>query len=557
MEPRCCWLTTVLLLLSAVACLLPLEASAFTPHVGAIFENRYELLAELPHHQKISAQPPAGDDDGAVSLLQLPFPTDLGRAYNAIAEKSSGTFGNVWKVKKLATGEVIALKFFFNPYLKETAPKEFLKHSDIARIDLSQRRIDYMHSECQWPDTIANRLPKDPRAGYFMKCLGSYLDGKKSDYMYLELSYAGDVPLERYGAESPISSLGTLQMAVYQIISALDYLTTSDSRAAKLIHHDLKDANIMTNGLAGADFKLTLVDYGEMTVCNADNDRYMATTEWWAGPEYSSANAFCNPSRCDCSTFDMYSAGVTFGNMLCGSNWFAHDLHTQKEVANSAAGFEKFLNNLFAARPQVRNWLRETRFKEAGGLDLLRSMLLTDPVNRLTASEALSYKFLQSAAAATAEAAAAAQKVRARQAAAAARLAAEAAQERLEEQRQMRTLTAKKWAAALRRHCSLTITEDDTSYLCCSCEYDWQNNKVTYAEPPYCPVGMTPCTGGPAGLYEIMGKPVCRCQNSFSLMGSVMFKNWIFSFNDYTSSRENLERVCPDCYDDDYEKRSI
>eukprot|EP00696_Hemimastix_kukwesjijk_P009905 gnl/Hemi2/22486_TR7493_c0_g1_i1.p1 gnl/Hemi2/22486_TR7493_c0_g1~~gnl/Hemi2/22486_TR7493_c0_g1_i1.p1 ORF type:complete len:1112 (-),score=214.81 gnl/Hemi2/22486_TR7493_c0_g1_i1:123-3458(-) len=394
----------LLLLWLAVACSLLSLACCARPQVGDLFDGRY-ILRELLHvtYEKDLAVAPASDleedESSNLQLLQLqPWPlTSATHAhYTSPHELSSGSFGNVWRVTDTVAGKDIALKLF----LKNDGTR-FLKYADCDAAMLSK-----LKGECKWPKRIAARVPGDERSSYFPICYNAFIDGMTSSYMYLELSLVPGQALSLFTMTAD-TTRDNVQSMLYQLVSALDYMTTHTGTAVKpFIHHDLKGRNAIAEATGGGNVKVTVVDLGELMECTAEKAIKGAVgTKLFTAPEVRNHTyrGFCPPGTCHCSSFDMYSVGVMFGDFFSSQKEykFAYLLDDCRAAGYhpadlSLADFENFLkNNLFKTnniRTDRYDWFRHV--KDAGGWDLLRRMIDPTPSSRITPAEALRHIYL-------------------------------------------------------------------------------------------------------------------------------------------------------------------
>ena len=157
---------------------------------------------------------------------------------------------------------------------------------------------------------------------------------------------------------------------IFQILEALEYM-----HGKKIMHRDLKPENIMLRS-ASDTIDIGLVDLGFATYeSDYKNLFYRCGTPGYVAPE------ILNDRPYDCKA-DIFSAGVIFYILLSGVVPFYGKSYEEIVKRNS----EAVINFSFPGSGSMRE----------ATLDLLRRMLERDPMNRISARDALLHPCFQS-----------------------------------------------------------------------------------------------------------------------------------------------------------------
>ncbi|KAM7378028.1 hypothetical protein PAMA_013092 [Pampus argenteus] len=181
-----------------------------------------------------------------------------------------------------------------------------------------------------------------------------------------------------------------VQFLVYQMLKGLKYI-----HSAGIIHRDLKPGNLAIN----PDCELKILDFGLARQADAEMTGYVVT-RWYRAPE-----VILNWMHYT-QTVDIWSAGCIMAEMLLGKPLFKGNDHLDqlreimKITGTPGADFvvklqsqdaKNYIKNL----PKVPKKDLHTIFSKASSnaVCVLEKMLLLDPEQRVSASEALDLPF--------------------------------------------------------------------------------------------------------------------------------------------------------------------
>uniref|UniRef100_A0A8C4I530 mitogen-activated protein kinase n=1 Tax=Dicentrarchus labrax TaxID=13489 RepID=A0A8C4I530_DICLA len=181
-----------------------------------------------------------------------------------------------------------------------------------------------------------------------------------------------------------------LQFLVYQMLKGLKYI-----HSAGIIHRDLKPGNLAIN----PDCELKILDFGLARQADAEMTGYVVT-RWYRAPE-----VILNWMHYT-QTVDIWSAGCIMAEMLLGKPLFKGNDHLDqlreimKITGTPAADFivklqSQDAKNYIRSLPKVPKKDLHSIFSKASSsaVCVLEKMLLLDPEQRVSASEALDLPF--------------------------------------------------------------------------------------------------------------------------------------------------------------------
>ncbi|XP_073336547.1 mitogen-activated protein kinase 12b isoform X2 [Pagrus major] len=181
-----------------------------------------------------------------------------------------------------------------------------------------------------------------------------------------------------------------VQFLVYQMLKGLKYI-----HSAGIIHRDLKPGNLAIN----PDCELKILDFGLARQADAEMTGYVVT-RWYRAPE-----VILNWMHYT-QTVDIWSAGCIMAEMLLGKPLFKGNDHLDqlreimKITGTPAADFVVKLQsqdakNYIRSLPKVPKKDLHSIFSKASSnaVCVLEKMLLLDPEQRVSASEALELPF--------------------------------------------------------------------------------------------------------------------------------------------------------------------
>ena len=278
-------------------------------------------------------------------LCKVFLQCDFHDKFHTLKMIGKGSFARVYLVQNKENGRRYAVKAFSKEYLlSQNKGKESL----INEIEVMQR----LNHE-------------------FVMNLEEIHESKNSIYLVLELLEGGE--LLNYISVQNKLSLRDCHRIIYCILSALAYMDEK-----KIMHRDLKPDNmILKKKEPLSQCTLKLVDFGLATKHDIDEYLYKRCgTPGFVAPEVinapSNQNIHYDP-KCD-----VFSTGVIFYILLTEKSPF--DGRSFKEILqkNKKCNIDFDVKQLNTNSPAV---------------DLLKKMLIKDPVKRLSAKQALKHPF--------------------------------------------------------------------------------------------------------------------------------------------------------------------
>lgn len=160
-----------------------------------------------------------------------------------------------------------------------------------------------------------------------------------------------------------------------QVLTAMEYLSTSDDSRQAIIHYDLKPANILLD----QDGNVKITDFGLSKIIDADSMELTsqgAGTYWYLPPE-----CFLKDARIS-NKVDVWSIGVIYYQMLVGKRPFGHG---QTQDAILADG--TILNARAVHFPEEQALSAECQ-------NFIRACLMYDQVLRPTIADLCSHPYI-------------------------------------------------------------------------------------------------------------------------------------------------------------------
>ena len=296
----------------------------------------------------------------------------LGDDYKPIERLGNGTYGTVYKVKKLSSGEIFAVKKFNmeketdgipSTALREIAILKQLNHPNIVSVkDLAfgEKSIELCLEYCSFDlKKLMDHLLKNDRKNY---------------------------------------NLSFIQNMMYQILQGVEYLHCN-----KIFHRDLKPQNILVTD----SYIAKLADFGLSRVYSIPLRPYTKEilTLWYRAPEMLlGTNTYS-------IGLDMWSLGCIFVELFCGKPFVTGDSEidqlfklfqifgTFNDVILPGYKNYPFFSEEFPFWHPLglRNYLLERTVvkMDERALDLAEKMLRVDPCKRISCREALKHKFFE------------------------------------------------------------------------------------------------------------------------------------------------------------------
>ncbi|KAK1426254.1 hypothetical protein QVD17_14924 [Tagetes erecta] len=133
----------------------------------------------------------------------------------------------------------------------------------------------------------------------------------EKDEKIIVYEYASKGSLDRYLNDACLTWVERLNICI-DVASALDFLHGGAEKQAKVIHRDIKSANILLDN----DWKARLADFGLSLISPLVQDTDYVIDHWCGTPGYS--DPFYKKSRFLTIESDIYSFGVVLFEILCG-----------------------------------------------------------------------------------------------------------------------------------------------------------------------------------------------------------------------------------------------
>jgi len=194
-------------------------------------------------------------------------------------------------------------------------------------------------------------------------------------------------------------SLDHIQFFLYQILRGMKYC-----HSAGILHRDLKPRNLLVNSnwdLKICDFGLSRADIPELYDAGAMTD--YISTRWYRAPELLFGSEYYT------AAVDVWSIGWIFAELLTRTSFLpGTDTENQLELIIEMIGvpnkhtIEKFCGGKvpeFIKNASLNKNYDTDEFKERfkgiddTAMDLLKKMLIFDPSERITITEAISHDF--------------------------------------------------------------------------------------------------------------------------------------------------------------------
>uniref|UniRef100_A0A3Q3JC95 Mitogen-activated protein kinase 6 n=1 Tax=Monopterus albus TaxID=43700 RepID=A0A3Q3JC95_MONAL len=197
--------------------------------------------------------------------------------------------------------------------------------------------------------------------------------------------------------ERGLLSEGHARLFMYQLLRGLKYI-----HSANVLHRDLKPANLFVNT---EDLVLKIGDFGLARIMDPHYSHKGHLSEGLVTKWYRSPRLLLSPNNYT-KAIDMWAAGCIFAEMLTGKTLFAgaHELEQMQLILESIPVLrEEDRQELHSVIPVfIRNDMSKPRTPLAKllpdvspqALDFLEKILTFNPMDRLTAEEALAHPYM-------------------------------------------------------------------------------------------------------------------------------------------------------------------
>ncbi|XP_064192529.1 mitogen-activated protein kinase 6-like [Anguilla rostrata] len=196
--------------------------------------------------------------------------------------------------------------------------------------------------------------------------------------------------------QGPLSE-GHARLFMYQLLRGLKYI-----HSANVLHRDLKPANLFVNT---EDLVLKIGDFGLARIMDPHYSHKGHLSEGLVTKWYRSPRLLLSPNNYT-KAIDMWAAGCIFAEMLTGKTLFAgaHELEQMQLILESIPVIhEEDRQELESVIPVfIKNDMSEPQTPlakllpgvSAEALDFLEKILTFNPMDRLTAEEALAHPYM-------------------------------------------------------------------------------------------------------------------------------------------------------------------
>ncbi|XP_028293702.1 mitogen-activated protein kinase 6 [Gouania willdenowi] len=197
--------------------------------------------------------------------------------------------------------------------------------------------------------------------------------------------------------ERGLLSEGHARLFMYQLLRGLKYI-----HSANVLHRDLKPANLFVNT---EDLVLKIGDFGLARIMDPHYSHKGHLSEGLVTKWYRSPRLLLSPNNYT-KAIDMWAAGCIFAEMLTGKTLFAgaHELEQMQLILESIPVLrEEDRQELHSVIPVfIRNDMSKPQTPLADllpnispqALDFLEKILTFNPMDRLTAEEALAHPYM-------------------------------------------------------------------------------------------------------------------------------------------------------------------
>ncbi|XP_008287662.1 mitogen-activated protein kinase 6 [Stegastes partitus] len=197
--------------------------------------------------------------------------------------------------------------------------------------------------------------------------------------------------------EKGLLSEGHARLFMYQLLRGLKYI-----HSANVLHRDLKPANLFVNT---EDLVLKIGDFGLARIMDPHYSHKGHLSEGLVTKWYRSPRLLLSPNNYT-KAIDMWAAGCIFAEMLTGKTLFAgaHELEQMQLILESIPVLrEEDRQELHSVIPVfIRNDMSKPHTPLAKllpdvspqALDFLEKILTFNPMDRLTAEEALAHPYM-------------------------------------------------------------------------------------------------------------------------------------------------------------------
>lgn len=295
-----------------------------------------------PNLKKLNSSKSSTSNTGNIQNIKLKniYNNDrYDKHYRTIEKIGTGTFGKVYKVLHINSGQERALKIVSKCTIKyQDDEKEFLKEIELL-------------SKLDHPSIIK---------------VFEYFYTNENYYVIQEYCKGGELYEQIYRIESFTERIAA--EIIFQLLSAVCYLHSNN-----IVHRDLKPENIMLESKRVGDYSIKLIDFGTANYCYPNTELYQKVgTSYYIAPEV--VNKRYN-NKCD-----IWSCGVILFILLCGYPPF--DGESDEEIMKSVVK-----DDIIYEESEWKNISK-------GAKEFIKRLLTKDHTSRISAEECLKEEWL-------------------------------------------------------------------------------------------------------------------------------------------------------------------
>ncbi|GAB2277131.1 Cyclin-dependent kinase C-2 [Dionaea muscipula] len=299
--------------------------------------------------------------------------------FQKLEQIGEGTYGQVYMAKETETGEVVALKKIRMDNEREGFPITAIREIKILK-KLQHENVIKLKEIVTSPGPEKDEQGKSDgnkyRGGIYMVF----------EYMDHDLTGLADRPGMRF-------SVPQIKCYMRQLLTGLHYCHVNH-----VLHRDIKGSNLLIDN----EGNLKLADFGLARSFSNDHNGNLTNrviTLWYRPPELLLGSTKYGPA------VDMWSVGCIFAELLNGKPIFPgkdepeqinkiFELCGAPDEANWPGVTRlQWYNNFKPNRPMKRRLREAFRHFDRHALELLERMLTLDPVQRISAKDALDAEY--------------------------------------------------------------------------------------------------------------------------------------------------------------------
>ncbi|XP_061400051.1 mitogen-activated protein kinase 15 [Musca vetustissima] len=290
---------------------------------------------------------------------------NISKLFDIKKRLGKGAYGIVWKALDKRNNETVAVKKIFDAFRDETdAQRTF-------------REIVFLKAFRNHPNIVK---------------LHNVYKAQNNLDIYLIFEYM-ESDLHNIIKKGTILKDIHKRYIMYQLINAIKYI-----HSGNVIHRDLKPSNVLIDSKC----RCKLADFGLARSVSSMPMHYVAT-RWYRAPEILIA------SKKYTKGIDMWSLGCILGEMIRGKPLFQGSSTvnqiekiistlpdiTEDDIKAVGAGFGSVLLKKHISKEKKTTFRDLLNDASKDALDLVKSLLVLDPLGRLTAKQALCHPYVE------------------------------------------------------------------------------------------------------------------------------------------------------------------